>query len=100
MSAFPEKKNNFLHPQLGRLPTLSNAFVNVGPGFNGWKICVGAGQVNLILLENIVFPNKSEVSVCVCLFGFGGQTSRWISRKFCMDPLLGPGSTFEKLFSG
>lgn len=30
---------------LGRLPSLDNAFVNVCPGFNGWKICVGAGEV-------------------------------------------------------
>lgn len=30
---------------LGKLPSLENAFINVGPGFNGWKVCVGAGEV-------------------------------------------------------
>ena len=29
---------------LGRLPGIKNGFVNVGPGFNGWKIAAGTGE--------------------------------------------------------
>ena len=29
---------------LGRLPGMKNGFVNVGPGFNGWKIAAGTGE--------------------------------------------------------
>ena len=35
----------FIFLQLGRLPSLKNAFVNVGPGLNGFKISVGGGEV-------------------------------------------------------
>ena len=30
---------------VGRLPGLANALINVGPGFNGWKISGGAGEM-------------------------------------------------------
>ena len=29
---------------LGQLPGMENGFVNVGPGFNGWKIAAGTGE--------------------------------------------------------
>ena len=29
---------------LGQLPGIKNGFVNVGPGFNGWKIAAGTGE--------------------------------------------------------
>ncbi|CEM37749.1 unnamed protein product [Vitrella brassicaformis CCMP3155] len=29
----------------GHVPSTRNVYVNVGPGFNGWKTCIGAGEL-------------------------------------------------------
>ncbi len=49
-----------------------------------------------------IYIYKREVSVClfVCLFGFGGQTTGWISTKFGMGHLLDPVGNLEILFLG
>ena len=38
---------------LGRVSALANLSLNVGPGFNGWKISVGAAEVLAAGLEGI-----------------------------------------------
>ena len=38
---------------LGRVSGLSNLSLNVGPGFNGWKISVGAAEVLAAGLEGV-----------------------------------------------
>ena len=37
---------------LGRIETITNLSVNVGPGFNGWKISIGAADVLGNILSN------------------------------------------------
>jgi hypothetical protein len=41
---------------LGRVDKTANLFVNVGPGFNGWKISIGAANV----LVNLIERNENE----------------------------------------
>lgn len=37
-------------PLIGRLGSYNNVYVNVGPGFNGWKLAVGTGEVTARLV--------------------------------------------------
>ncbi len=50
----------------------------------------------------LIYIYKREVSVClfVCLFGFGAQTTGWISTKFGMGHLLVSVGNLEILFLG
>ena len=43
---------------LGQLPGIENGFVNVGPGFNGWKIAAGTGE----FLARVMDVGKDEES--------------------------------------
>jgi len=39
---------------IGGVPSYSNLFVNAGPGFNGWKVAIGSGDV---LARHVVDPD-------------------------------------------
>ena len=50
----------FIFLQLGLLPSLKNAFVNVGPGLNGFKISVGGGEVVADAVDRSVNSSSSS----------------------------------------
>ncbi len=50
----------FIFVQLGLLPSLKNAFVNVGPGLNGFKISVGGGEVVADAVDRSVNSSSSN----------------------------------------
>jgi D-amino-acid dehydrogenase len=37
---------------LGRVPQVSNLYVNTGPGFNGWKIGLGGGRALAMIIQH------------------------------------------------
>ena len=51
---------------LGRLPGIKNGFVNVGPGFNGWKIAAGTGEFLARVMD--LGPDKARRSVSHKIF--------------------------------
>ena len=50
-------------PLIGRLGSYHNVYVNVGPGFNGWKLAVGTGEVTarLVVEDDEVLPFDAAV---------------------------------------
>ncbi|CAM9429467.1 unnamed protein product [Phaeothamnion confervicola] len=56
---------------VGRIPQLANLSVNVGPGFNGWKVAIGAGRV----LANALAPGAAEAPAAAAGTGAGDGTA-------------------------
>ena len=69
---------------LGRLPGMKNGFVNVGPGFNGWKIAAGTGEFLARVME--LGPDKASHKITAMqLSNSLGQKNSDILRRISRD---------------